>query len=266
MHARQTVNTLNQIFTTSDRLGATIPKAIRTEHDRLAALAERVRHFDPPSRVGAAVLDALAADRDPYTDEGVRAAAVAVVVGQGSNGIENALSERVGDFLHRNADAIFGAFVKPFDTAAATIAAAVGKLGKVDLDDSRAVLTRGPEAAGLWADIQNAEQVIKTIRDTRSLLAAAHRAYECDPRFRILVYADVPPARFLDDGLARVELPAWQIAQRGYRLSLATPSVIKQRIAAVNAETANRQHRRDDAQRLAYARTHGTGVVPQDAA
>jgi hypothetical protein len=261
VNVRQAVNTLRQVFTNADRVAATIPKPIRTEHDTLAALAEKVRHgLDIGDDLPAAVLDALAAGRDPVTDARVRDAVVAREVAGCGHSVETALNARVVDFLHRNADAILAAFVTPFDAAAATIAAVADKLGPVDLDDTRAILNRGGDAAQLWADAQNAERVIKTIRDTFALFGAIHPSHAVDARYKILTYADVPAGRFLDDQLSRVDLPAFEVVQRGIPLSLASRDVLRSRIDAVQREVAARQARHDSAFRDAHRRTRGTGV------
>lgn len=267
MLVRQAVNTLQQVIVNASRLGATIPKAVRAEHDQLAALAEKTRNgLQIPDTLPAAILDALAAGRDPATDPATRDAVIARQVAACTPSVETALNGRVEDFLHRNAQAILDALAKPFDAAAITIAAVCKQLGDVDLGDTRAVLARGGTAAQLWADAQAAEATIKTVRDTVGLFGAVSSRYAVDGRYPVLVYADIPADRFLDEQLTRVAPPAYELAQRGFRLSLATGGAVRERIDAVRAEVTRREAQRDDARRAAFARTHGTGVIPQDAA
>lgn len=264
---RLTVNTVRQVFANAESVGATIPKPIRDEHALLDALAEKTRHgIGLGDRLAAAVLDALASGSDPVTDQRVRDAVVAREISNSGVGLERVLGDRVVDFLRRHDDAILAGFVKPFDRAAASINTALGTLGKADLNDPRAILARGGDAAQAWADAQKAEETIKRIRDTYVLLGTVHNAYSVDPRYKVLVYADIPPNRFLDDGLASTQPPAWELAQRGYTLSLATPTALRARVAAVQGETETRQQRHADAFREAHRRTHGFGAVPQDAA
>lgn len=260
MNARMNLNILTQVFATADRVGATLPKRLRDDHAKLAALADKVRTLDAGHKLPEAILDALAADHDIAADATVQQEAVRNVIAQVSNGVEPALAARVGTFLQDNAEALVAALVEPFDKAAAELKEAVHALGDADLNDPAAVLGRGGDAAQHWANAQRADQVIHQIRTTRQTLANVHRAYQVDPRYKLLTYVDVPADRFIDDELSGVELRGWQAVHRGLTLSLATPATLRGRVEAVRQETERRALAYQNAPGEAWARSHRVGA------
>lgn len=260
--SRHAIHALTTLLANADKLGAAVPKAIRAEHEALIVLADRVRDMQRSSgnapSVSDAVLDALAAGVDPATDETVRKAVVSRTVAEHTNGVDDALGARADAFLRANADKLLQAFVPVFDKAAATIAAALEQLGDVDLDDTAAVLGRGGDSASLWAQIQDAERVIAQVRTVREQLTAGHPV---DPRYTILGYAAVPPDEFIDGQLGGAQLKGWQVVRRGWELSLATPTVLRERIDAVGAEVTARQQAGEQGFQAAVRRRYGSGVA-----
>ena len=68
-------------------------------------------------------------------------------------------------------------------------------------------------------------------------------------------------ATFVDEQLGRANLSAWDAARRGFPLSLATPTTLRERIAAVTAEVERRQAESDNAFARAHRLTSGFGAV-----
>jgi hypothetical protein len=82
-----------------------------------------------------------------------------------------------------------------------------------------------------------------------------------DPRYRLLVIADIPAEAFIDDGLLGSSMRPWDVARRGYRLSLATPTTIVQRAEAIATEQQERATKAAGGFAREYRRTHGDGVT-----
>ena len=155
-------------------------------------------------------------------------------------------------------------FAKPFDTAAATLPEAATRLGRVDLDDTKAVLSRGGDAAQVWAAAQAAEQVIASIVQVWRQVALLAPGVALDPRFRLLILADINPADYLDEQLnvaGSSSLRPFELARRGHRLSLATldhAGASASRACGPRSPDARRQ--RAGAFTEDYRRTRGIGV------
>ena len=164
MHHRHIATFTAQVFATADRLGATAPQHLLAEHEKITTLAASIRFLDVPSDVPGAVLAALEAGNGPTTDDGVRDAVIGRMVNDTSNGIEDRLGERAMMFITDNADALLAMFANPFDTAAAVLTTAAERLGDVDLDDTKAIVSKGGDAAQVWADAQAARRCCRPPR------------------------------------------------------------------------------------------------------
>lgn len=251
MSARSNLRTAQTLTATLARIGGIAPKAMTTDLETLTRLAKEVDRLDVADRFGASVLDALAAGRDLETDPAVRQAAVRRQLMAGLPSVRHELATRSERLLFDHADAVLVAYAKPFDKAAAVLAAAAQTLGAIDLDDSRAVLAKGPDAAAAWARAQQAVDVITQARQAWETLYQVTHSSTIDSRFACLVYADIPPATWFDDGLA-AQHPSdrptpWECVVAGYPLALATPEVHEQRRAAIYAEGARRDAARANA-------------------
>lgn len=257
------LKTVTTVFGTAHRLGATMPKTITTEHQKLVALTERARELNRATRndLPAVVLAALEAGADPTTDPAVQQAVTGRAIDEVGAGIDAAVTNRTHAFLAEHGPDILAAFGKPFDTAAATLTTAAQRLGDVNLDDTGAVLGRGGDAAQVWAQAQGADKVIQQIQQMRKLLGAVCSTVAVDPRYRLLAIADVPPATFVDDQLGSAGLRPWDAARRGFPLSLAGPEALQQRVTAVLKELARQQAEAAGAFTREYRRTHGFNVA-----
>lgn len=257
--ARQILRT---VFVTADRLGATMPPAIKAEHQRLLTAAERSREMYQrlSGDVAGAVVAALELDRDPLTDGAVRDALTARQILGVQRGIDDAIAARTQELLFEHGSAIVTSFRKPFDQAAAAIVNAVETLGNIEIDNMSAVLARGGTAAKLWAEAKQAGDTITQIKQMWKLLSSAATHLAVNPRYRLLIIADVPAKTFVDEQLGSVNLSAWDAVRRGFTLSLATPETLQERIAAVTAELQQRKVQAEGAFTKRYRQTHGMGA------
>ena len=254
---------LASILKTADRLGATIPKPLATEHAGLVAAADRLRNLKTGARndVGAVVAAALEADRDPFTDPAVAAAVIGRAVADSLHGVEQAATERTAQFVEEHAATILASFTKPFSVAADTIADAHRILGDVSLSDARAIAKRGGEAGRAWAEAHAAEKVIAEVGQVWKLLSqVAPHAVPLQPQYRLLTIADVPAADWLEHGLTNVKVSPWDAARNGWPLALATPEQYLERIAAVHAAIAEHRQASADAFTDGWRRQHGAGI------
>lgn len=259
MHYRQAINIIRQTMLSAEDLGVTVPASMRRESVKLAELADKVRALDPPSSLAEAVLTALENDRDIATDAGVHAAIALQTVQESTNGIDYALSRRATAFLTEHAETMLGVFGEPFAGYADAVHAAVEKFGDTDPDDTNAILSRGGDAAQVWAAAQDASKGIGDIRQTWKMLSNVASAFSTDPRYQVLTIAEIPAAEFID-GEVNGWLTPWEIAQRGWKLSLATPATYRERVASVRAELGRRATTHAGAFREGYQRFAGHGV------
>lgn len=250
---------LNTVFVTAERLGATVPKAISTEHQRLlkASRLSRDMFHRLSADLAGAVVAALENERDPLTDAAVQEAHTARGILSVQRGVEDAIATRTTELLIEHGGALITTFREPFDRAATAINAARDVLGDVDIDDMHAVLARGGNAAQLWAEAKKAGDTIAAIRQTWKLLSAAAPQLNVDPRYRIFVIADIPAGTFVDDQLGHINLSAWEAARRGFTLSLASPEELAQRTAAVHSELQRRQAEAEGTYKTAIQRRFG---------
>ena len=262
MHYALAIKTVTTVLQTAERHGASIPKALTTEHAKLIDLMGKARALaDTPADFTAAVVAALEAGNDPSTDPAVRDALTRRAIHESQHAIEAAVGDRVTSFITANGAALLACFVKPFDAAAERIRRAADLLGDVDLDNTAAVLNIGPDAASAWAEARNAEKVMTDIQQVRNLLTGAAPALKVNPQYRVLAIADVPAQRFWDDQLRSAHVTPWEAARRGYRLSLALPDELRARISAALAEMERRNTRADSAFGEGYRRARGVSVA-----
>lgn len=262
-HPGLTRSILTTVFTTAERLGATMPKAVTAEHQRLLTASQRSRamyerlHAD----LAGAVVTALENDRDPLSDQAVLDALTAREILDVQRGVEDAIARRTQALLIEHGPAILAAFGKPFDQAAATITAAVERLGDVAIDDTASVISRGGDAARVWGEARAAVDTITAIRQAWKLLSSAATHLAVDPRYRLLTIAEVPAETFVEEQLGGLNLSPWDAARRGFTLSLATPDELHQRITAVQAAQQRRQDKVDGAYSTAVRQRFGMSAA-----
>jgi hypothetical protein len=248
MSDRSTLRTAQTLLSRLENLGGTVPDSMARDLDTLVRLTKEVDRLDLPDGLPSAMLHALADGRDLATDPDVQAAATRRQLTAAIPSARHELATRAHQFLADHADALLDAYREQFDKAAQVLTDSAKTLGAVALDDTAAVIIKGPKAAEAWARAQGA---VSTINHTRQAWETLHQALHSsgvDPRFAVLVYADIPPAAWFDDGIAAQhysERPTpWQCAVAGYPLDLATPATHDQRRAAIYAEGARRDNTR----------------------
>lgn len=256
-----TTHTLNGIIATANRLGANIPKPTAAEWQKLTSLHQKVNALDVPTDLVPAILTALEKDKDPASDPAVLNAVTARAIGDTRRPLEAALDDRVRAFAEANGPDILTTFKKPFDNAAATIAICLDGLGDVALEDTKSAIRQGGNAAQLWGDAKLAERVIEEIRTAWKLIRTVAKVGPSDPRHNLLVIADIPAATFIDEQLGLApKMSAWDVARRGWPLSLATPDTIVERVNAVAEEQRRRETQSAGAFSQEYQRKFGIAV------
>lgn len=252
--------TVDGILNTADRLGANIPKPVLTKWRKLTATRTSVKSLDTTSDLPGAVLAAVEKGVDPTTDPGVQRAVTARAIGDVRNEFNKVLNDRVEDFARTHAHDILAGFQKPFDAAALSIARCLDTLSDVALEDTEAALSRGGSAAAAWVDAQEADKTISTIQQTWKLLNLVAPTGLSNPRHQLLIISPVPPATFIDENLDKTSTRPWDVARRGWRLSLATPETLQERVNAIAEEHQKRVTRADNAFGEQFKRTHGVAV------
>ena len=242
------LSAIERAFKDADQLGAVIPKNVRAGHAELVGIVARTRDFTATLRrdLGTAVVAAVEAEVDPLADPAVQEAAMAAHVNAGYGAVNGALHARMGAFVNAAAPAVLDALRKPFDAAAADIAAAVAVLGDISLDDTSSVARKGPAAGKAWVEAENGEQTITAVvRVWRNLASAgATSVGPWSDRYGLLAWCDVPAEAFVNEGLAGAKVRPWDAARRGWSLDLATPEGWRQRIAGIGDEEARRREQR----------------------
>ena len=250
-------NVIGTIIGTADRLGA-LPKPVRKEWDRLEGLRDKVRNLDVSAySLPRAALAALEADSDLMSDPDINRAVVSRAISESRAGITAELDRQVADFIDIHGQDILDALKKPFDEAAATIDSCRERLSDVALEDAKAVVKQGGDAAQIWADAQKADQTIDAIATAAKLM----RSNPVDPRYQVLVIADVDAATFIDDQLTGARLRPWDVARRGYKLSLADTATLDERVNAIATEMQQREEHARGGFAREYRRTQGDGQV-----
>ena len=167
------------------------------------------------------------------------------------------LDDQMTDFIDLNGQSILDAFHKPFNAAAETLHRCTGRLGNIALEDAKAALSKGGDAAQVWADAQAADKNIDAIATAAKLM----RTFPVDPRYRVLVIADIRachvhrrPAQRRGD--ARLGC--------GTRRLHALPrrhGDFDQRRNGIATEMQQRENHARGAFGREYRRTHGDGLV-----
>lgn len=223
-------------------LDVDVPPAILADHDRhdraIAAMKSLTRDHALTGSFVASVVAAFANNTDPVDDPDVQRIMVTDRIADHSIAVPEHSAQRLEDTYRDRVDDLIVALRGPFDAAAAELAEAHEILGDVGLDDSDAIVRRGPDATEAWAAATTAAMTIGIARDCwRHLyLLATRRAVEA--RYRPLIIADLPPAAAVDAVDTPVDSPvdAWYAVRHGWPLSLATHDQYHDRIAAVATE------------------------------
>ena len=254
------ITTVDRIIDTADRLDATIPKPVLNKWKKLTALRIKASNIDLGTvDLPAAILNAMEKGNDVATDPGVQQAVTVTAIGDVQRVVNSRLDARVRDFAIENAPAILEGFRTPFDKAASVIRKSQEVLGDVALEDSRAVLSRGGDAAALWAESQEADKVIADIRTSWKLMGTVAPTGLPDARHALMVICDLPPHVFIDEQ-PDPKMRAWDVARRGWPLALATPESIREQIDVIAQERQQREVQAQGAFAKEHQRTRGIGA------
>lgn len=267
MAVSRTLTVLRSVLTNVDRLGVPIPKATRSDFDKLDTMANRARSIRTAQApdIGAALVDAIAADRDPTTDPAVVAAAVGLVIIDKAGTVEAAVNARADRFVADHADAIVAALAEPFTTAAEAIVAALDVLGDAPVDNARELARRGPDHVAAWAYVQDAHKTIAGVAGCWHQLAALAHVRTDTRLLGPLVICDPDPAGYVALDVVPGELTPWDLARKGWPLELATFASYRARVLRVNAARDDRQAERENAAADAWKRTHSLGRIANTA-
>jgi hypothetical protein len=243
-------------------VGATLPKTVRADYDRLAALADQARHLGRAGNdICAAVLAALERDEDPYRSPDVIAAVIGHAIDTRRAGIDEALSGRAARFLNTHSPIIIESFGPAFDRHAETLTRCAEALDVDDLDDATAIVKKGGTAAQAWTDATAAARAVELIAATWSLLASVVPAIPAaDNRYRPLIIANIDPDTYINETLAHYGVTPWQAARRGWLSYCGNAAGYRTRVDNLLAARARRDD--VDAQFAAYHRQHhGAAIV-----
>lgn len=233
--------TTSVILGTFNTLGLTPPKAIleaRARAERVSAGSQLGRGDGLPR----AVARAIDAGADPATDPEV--ARLLTLAQLASRNIGDAVTQVAKDDLAsvftEHSDAIVKAWRKPFDQAAATLAAAHGVLGSVELEQTADIISRGGTAADAWVQAQTATGTIDVIQSGWTSLAGLQHV-TLDRQYFALRTADIDVNTWLRLKLTDQKLKPWQVVSEGLTLSLPTMREYLQRAQGMAKAIQDRQ-------------------------
>lgn len=239
---RQQQASVRQMFTSAGKVGVSLPKPVIEASGRFekirAGVAEIPAH--DLKGVATAVADALDRGVTPAKDAAVsQAIALSVITAPGViNHIEESASANLWDVCSERQDAIVVELRKPFDKAAATLAAAFERIGDLDLkEDSELILKKGGDIASVWASAMEGSQTIETIEAAWNGLSRFLRPnLSADRRWVNLRIIDTTAARYDEADLERRRLSAWDAVREGFDLSLPTLSEFDERRASITEQ------------------------------
>jgi hypothetical protein len=257
------LTTIRTVLATAEELGATVPEALTDSHASLLELIARADTLkaELSDDIGAKVVAALDAGTDPLEDPAVQQAAIRTVLADRCHAVDRAIDDRTTRYLTDHGLDLLACFAGPFADAAATIDGALDRLGDVDLADTKTVARRGPDAAAAWAEVQKAEETIAAVLQAWKILSTRESGVpRIDKRYRALQIADVPASDFVAQTDSTAELTPWELARKGWPLSLAMPDTYAERVAAVHVEQARGAAAREQAFTDGYRTMHGSGT------
>ena len=227
-----------QVVDTADALGAKLPPAVLTAFERATRVSSATKNLSPgEGALAGAVAAALDEGRDPAADPEVTRVLVAgLIANRGiDQGVEAIVAEEMAAVFAQHADAIVRALARPFDRAAAVVAAAHERIGDHPLDDTAAILKKGGDVGEVWGRAKDAVAVIARIDADWLALADVTRFAPVDRRYAALRIADASsPEVWAAAGLeGRKGADAWSAVLAGLTLGLADSTEYARRVAAV---------------------------------
>lgn len=264
--SRIIVTTARKTLALADELGATIAPDVRDRLARELALSESADRLDVtgPS-LADATRAALAAGRDPLTDQAVAAAVTRQALAQlaSSGALAEIARQAVAALVAEHRDDLVAAFQPAYTEAAdqlATEHAIITGAGIDDLDDPT-LINAGMTVTSAYARARQADHTLRRIGDAVAALLVATGRMEGTPVGVVARLVDAPGAT-ADDLIRLGKNPTpWQILSAGYRPSIATPSEAAERYARAYAAQRGVAARTEQAERDAMVKRYGSPTL-----
>lgn len=240
MHNRTIAIVTRSLLSAAEKYGAKIPtptlKILRGQLE----LAEQVAAYNPASPdLSTAVVDALARDVDPLSDPAVLRAHLTKYIHEARGGFVESTNQKIYDALLAEWPAIMAAFKIPFDQAGRTLTETYKDLTKAGYSELTDTAPQNETLAVSWVRGHSAR---RTIDDLLGILGSpavifGWSRYMNDMR------------RYDTNGVLadmRSNTDPWTALDNGWAISLATPDIYAERVAAGERNRSAQQRARDD--------------------
>lgn len=241
---------IRKLYDTAEKHKVTIPAAIRKDLDTHLEVIKRAESATfTGETIGAAVISALMADRDPVTDPNVQAAIVRDRMNstQTINQIVETSTTMLHSAIREHMEEIFEAFKPAYNKAGATFTDAVQQLHEAGFSNTAEGGHPNLELARANLDAREAETTITTLHQAITTLLVTAGSKNGTPLGRMvdrLDTGDAPSYQILNTLTQGWTL--WDAVVAGYTISLATPNETDDRAAHAYAvqgtETAKAAH------------------------
>jgi len=256
MMNRHIAHNLTATLATIEKLGGKVAPAARKKIDAALAAVRRVETWRPEGgNLRDTVAAALAAGKDPASDEAVLRAIVGERVLEAREGVIDTAGRALADVVREHLDGLVDAFRKPYReagdrlTAARTVLAASG-IGYST--EPSIILGAGPEASTAWADATAALAVLNKIQTQLGSLYVVLGVSLAEPS---LAWFDPVDLDLYEVRALGRSMHPWQVLDAGATLELGSPTQCLERMqrAGEAVEAKAQKERRDAAQRPSYA-------------
>lgn len=235
--------TVRQLLAAADKHNVTIPPKLRNQIDKdihIIDLVSEMNFKDGPT-IAEALVDALAGDRDPFSDPAVQAAMTRETIANRHSfgGLTEAARVRLLETVTASVEDIVESFKPAFNKAGAKLATAHATLTSagVPTPDAPEVMNRSLPIAAASIDARNTLETIREIWSVIDLVLNATGRSSGAAGGRTAQIIDTGDAtsgevRQLEQGR---KADPWAALNAGYTISLATPTEVKERVARVRA-------------------------------
>jgi len=237
INARIAGHTVTRLLAAADKHGATLPKGTRADLDAALDVARRADAYAvKPADLPGAIVDALAAGRDPLEDRAVIAAAVSDRVGNVMPGARERAAHRIVATIKEHIDDTVQGFAPVWDANGAALTDHLRHLpGGADFltADPRTVARHSPDTLRHWTEARAARDTLTELHTVLvAALEAAGRPHH-GPVTACMFYDGATSAHDLTAHIRQAN-PA-QAAETGLRFSLTTTAHARDRYQAVIA-------------------------------
>lgn len=245
LSVRQNRPVVAGLFASIATAGAVAPKPVASAHARLEAATAALRERPHPNgnALPAAVLAALEAGKDPTTHPEVTRILMAQVLAS-RHGLDDEVSailiEDIRAVVRTHADGIVGAWGVPFNKAAADLTAALEVLGPIDLDDTHAVVTKGPAATTAWTAAVAAVAAVDNIATGWGFLHQLVTGGWLTKSHRIHVITNITANDWHDRTLDGTDANPWHATLNGLTLRLSTIDEVRADLGGIEQAGAAR--------------------------